>query len=66
MIMPGLTSLTVIPSAASLSAYNVVSIEIPALETQYSPRLVLETAAEQLEILTIAPLFPALLYSSFR
>ena len=47
------------PSAASRSAYSVVSMEMPALETQYSPRFVLETTEEQLEMLTIAPLLCA-------
>ena len=43
------------PSPASLSAYSLVSMEMPALDTQYSPRLTEETSAEQEEIFTITP-----------
>ena len=58
-ITPGRTSLTRIPSAARRSAYRVVSIDTPALDTQYSPRLVEDTTELQLDTLTIAPLRPS-------
>ena len=42
IMMPGRTSKTEMPSLASRSANSLVTMEIPALEMQYSPRLVEE------------------------
>ena len=41
-MMPGRTSNTGMPSAASLSAKSMVTMETPALLMQYSPREVLD------------------------
>ena len=58
-MMPGQISLTVMPSLAKRSAKSLVIIETPALEIQYSPRLTELVYAEQEEMLTIEPPFPA-------
>ena len=60
-IMPGHISLTSIPSPARRSANSLVIIPTPALEMQYSPRLIELVYAEQEEILTILPAFPCLI-----
>ena len=57
--MPGCTSYTKMPSPASRSAYSLVSIDMPALLTQYSARLGEETVEEKLEIFTITPRRPS-------
>ena len=46
-----------IPSGASLAANSFVTMEIPALEIQYSPRFKDTTSQEQDDTLTIVPRF---------
>ena len=52
---PGRTSCTRMPSGARRAAYSLVSMDTPALDTQYSPRFKDTTSAEQDETLTMVP-----------